>query len=86
MSAIGIIMAGALQRDLIARGVHHIDLDDCAAIVARMFGRIHAIERGTADDDSPPRRCATNEVDLDGSCMACGAAQAETCRAPRAAT
>ena len=83
MSGASVIMAGALRRDLLARGVKHIDLDDCQAIVARMFGCIVTIERGTRDDDEPPRRCATDEVDLDGSCMACGAVQGEACQEPR---
>ncbi|QOG20405.1 hypothetical protein [Bradyrhizobium sp. SEMIA] len=83
MSAVSIIMAGALRRDLLARGVQHIDLGDCEAIIARLFDCVRVIEHGAADDDAPPKRCATNEVDLDGSCMACGAAQGEACRAPR---
>ncbi|MCW2086691.1 UNVERIFIED_ORG: hypothetical protein M2193_008866 [Bradyrhizobium japonicum] len=80
MSGVSIIMAGALQRDLIARGVRHIDFGDCEAIIARVLDCARTIERATRDDDTPPRRCATGEVDLDGACMACGAWQGETCR------
>ncbi len=76
-------MAGALWRDLNARGVKGLDLGTCEAIVARMFDCVRTIERATADDDAPPRRCDTNDVDLDGSCMACGAIQGEYCQAPR---
>lgn len=82
MTGASVIMAAALQRDLLARGVRHLDFGDCEAIVARMFDCISTIERGTADDELP-QRCATDEVDLDGSCMACGAAQGEPCRQPR---
>lgn len=80
MTGASIIMAAALQRDLLARGVRHLDFADCEAIVARMFDCVSTIERGTADDEALPQRCATDEVDLDGSCMACGAAQGEACR------
>jgi hypothetical protein len=79
MSGISVIMASALQRDLMARGVRHLDLGDCEAIVARMFDCVSTIEYGTREDE-PPQRCATDAVDLDGSCMACGAAQGESCR------
>ncbi|WP_036010569.1 hypothetical protein [Bradyrhizobium yuanmingense] len=82
MSGVSVIMAGALRRDLLARGVRHIDFGDCEAIIARLFDCVRTIEHGTADD-APPKRCTTNEVDLDGSCMACGAAQGEACRQPR---
>jgi hypothetical protein len=78
--SVSVIMAGALMRDLMARGVRHLDIGACEAIVARMFDCARAIERGTADDNLPPQRCATNEVDLDGSCMACGAVQGESCQ------
>ncbi|WP_158669922.1 hypothetical protein [Bradyrhizobium guangdongense] len=83
MSGASIIMAAALQRDLLARGVRHLDLGDCEAIVARMFDCVSTIEHGTRGDDEPPQRCATDEVDLDGSCMACGAAPGEVCQEPR---
>lgn len=83
MSGASIIMAAALQRDLLARGVRHLDFGDCEAIVARMFDCVSTIERGTTGDDAMPQRCATDEVDLDGSCMACGAAQSEACRGRR---
>ncbi|MCK1669404.1 hypothetical protein [Bradyrhizobium sp. 153] len=86
MSGVSIILARALQRDLIARGVRHIGIADCEAIVARMFDCVRAVEAGTrSDDHAPPRRCDTNEVDLDGSCMACGAIQGEACRQPEKA-
>lgn len=81
MTGVSVIMAGALRRDLLARGIRHIDLDDCQAIVARMFGCVHTIERGTAEE--PARRCETELVAGDGSCEACGAIQGETCREPR---
>ncbi|TFV34579.1 hypothetical protein E4K66_30925 [Bradyrhizobium frederickii] len=81
MSGISIIMAGALQRDLLARGVRHLDLSDCEAIVARMFDSIHIIERRTRP--APARRCETELVASDGSCEACGAAKGETCQKPR---
>ncbi|KGT75842.1 hypothetical protein MA20_32150 [Bradyrhizobium japonicum] len=84
MSGVSVIMAGALRRDLLARGVRHIDLDDCEAIVARMFGCIHTIERGTAEKLA--RRCETDLVASDGSCEACGAIQGETCRQLRLAS
>lgn len=38
--------------------------------------------RAARADDEPPCRCATGEVDLDGSCMRCGATQGEACRRP----
>lgn len=82
MSAVSDIMAGALMRDLMARGVRHLDFGDCEAIVARMFDCVSTIEHGTRDDEAP-QRCATDEADLDGSCMACGAAQGEACRGTR---
>ena len=82
MTGASVIMAAALQRDLLARGVRHLDFGDCEAIVARMFDCVSTIERGTAEE-ATPRRCATNEVDLDGSCMSCGVAQGEACRQPR---
>lgn len=84
MSGASIIMAAALQRDLLARGVRHLDFRDCEAIIARLFDCVSTIERGTAEE-ATPRRCANNEVDLDGSCMACGAVQGEACRQPRRA-
>ncbi|MHC2666543.1 hypothetical protein ACMA5K_24335 [Bradyrhizobium diazoefficiens] len=80
MSGVSIIMAGALQRDLIARGVRHIDFGDCEAIVARVLDCARTIECATRDDDAPPRRCETGEIDLDLTCMACGAIEGETCR------
>ncbi|MET3991642.1 hypothetical protein ABID65_003282 [Bradyrhizobium sp. S3.9.2] len=80
MSGISIIMAGALRRDLLARGVQHLDLTECEAMIARMLDCTRTIARAAADDDAPPRRCETNEVDLDGSCMVCGACQGECCR------
>lgn len=83
MTGVSIIMAGALQRDLMARGIRHLDFEACQALVAGMLRSIVTIERGTRDDEDPPRRCATDEVDLDGSCMACGAAQGEACRGPQ---
>lgn len=83
MSGVSVIMAGALQRDLMARGVRHLDFEACEALVAGMLRSIVTIERGTREDEEVPQRCATNEVDLDGSCMACGAAQGEACRGPR---
>ncbi|MGY3366120.1 hypothetical protein ACVWZL_003245 [Bradyrhizobium sp. GM2.4] len=82
MTGVSIILAGALQRDLMARGVRHLDFEACEALVAGMLRSIVTIERGTRNDE-PPRRCATNEIDLDGSCMACGAAQGEACRETR---
>lgn len=30
----------------------------------------------------PPRRCETNECDLDGSCVACAAVSGEICQDP----
>ncbi|MFB6460487.1 hypothetical protein [Bradyrhizobium tunisiense] len=81
MTGVSIIMAGALRRDLLARGVRHLDLGDCEAIVARMFDCVHTIERGTRPE--PARRCETELVAHDGSCEACGAIQGETCQAPR---
>lgn len=80
MTGISIIMAGALRSDLLARGVQHLDLADCEAMIARMLDCTRAIAREAADEDAPPRRCETTEVDLDGSCMACGAWQGECCR------
>ncbi|MCK1306307.1 hypothetical protein [Bradyrhizobium sp. 45] len=79
MTGVSLIMAGALRRDLMARGVRHLDFKTCHALVTGMLRSIGTIERGTREDDAP-RRCATNEVDLDGSCMTCGAAQGEICR------
>lgn len=83
MTGVSVIMAGALQRDLMARGVRHLDFDTCEQLVAGMLRSIGTIEGGTRGDDELPQRCATDEVDLDGSCMACGAAQGERCRQPR---
>jgi len=83
MSIVSAVMASALRRDLLARGVQHIGIDDCEAIVARLVGCVGTIERGTRDEDETPRRCAGDEVDLDGSCMACGADQGGDCRQPR---
>lgn len=83
MSGVHVIMASALQRDLMARGVRHLDFEACEALVAGMLRSIVTIERGTRDDDELPQRCSTNEVDLDGSCMACGAAQGEACQQAR---
>ncbi|EJN11793.1 hypothetical protein PMI42_04806 [Bradyrhizobium sp. YR681] len=82
MSIVSISMACALQRDLMARGVRHLDLDACEAMVAGMLHSIVTIERGTREDEDLPQRCATDEVDLDGSCLACGAVQGEVCRQP----
>jgi hypothetical protein len=79
MTGINVIMAGALQRDLMSRGVRHLDFEACQSLVAGMLRSIVMIEHGTRDDEEPPRRCATGEADLDGSCMACGAGQRETC-------
>lgn len=67
MSGVTVIMAGALLRDLMARGVRHLDFGDCEAIVARMFDCIGAIERGTKPE--PSRACET-ELVADGSCGA----------------
>ncbi|MDA9511189.1 hypothetical protein XI09_42380 [Bradyrhizobium sp. CCBAU 11386] len=78
--SVSIIMAGALWRDLNARGVKSLDLGHCEAIVARMLDCVHSIERATRDDETPPRRCETGEIDLDGACMVCGAWQGEACR------
>lgn len=80
MTGVSVIMAGALRRDLLARGIRHLDLADCEAMIARILDCAHTIERATVDDDTPPRRCETNEVDLDGRCMVCGACQGECCR------
>jgi hypothetical protein len=80
MSGVSVIMAGALQRDLMARGVRHLDFDTCEQLVAGMLRSVGTIEGGTRDEGEPPQRCATNEVDLDGSCMACGAIQGASCR------
>lgn len=86
MSGVSIIMAGVLMRDLQARGIRQVELGDCEAMVARMLDCTRVIERRISDDDdAPPQRCATNEVDLDGSCMACGAIQGERCRRQEAA-
>lgn len=85
MSGVSIIMAGVLMRDLQARGIRQVELGDCEAMVARMLDCTRVIERRISDDDAPPRRCQTNEVDLDGSCMACGAIQGERCRREEAA-
>lgn len=85
MRGVSIIMAGVLMRDLQARGIRQVELGDCEAMVARMLDCTHIIERRISDDDAPPQRCATNEVDLDGSCMACGAIQGERCRREEAA-
>ncbi|WP_456622175.1 hypothetical protein [Bradyrhizobium sp. P5_C12] len=85
MSGVNVIMAGALWRDLAARGVDGISFADCEAMIARMFDCARRIEAGTRDDEAPPRRCESSEVDLDGSCMACGAIQGEACKkSPRA--
>jgi hypothetical protein len=65
-----------LRLDLLARGLPAPPLGECEAIVARL------LERMQAADDAPPRRCETSEVDLDGSCMACGAIQGEACLRP----
>ncbi|MCK1503070.1 hypothetical protein [Bradyrhizobium sp. 188] len=83
MSGVSVIMAGVLMRDLYARGIRQVGLGDCEAIVARMLDCTGMIEPRIGDDDPAPRRCQTNEVDLDGSCMACGAIQGEACQAPR---
>ncbi|APO53489.1 hypothetical protein LUI11_15475 [Bradyrhizobium diazoefficiens] len=80
MTGVSTIMAGALWRDLNARGVKSLDLCHCEAIVARMLDCARTIERATRDDDEPPRRCETGEVDLDLTCMVCGAVEGETCR------
>jgi hypothetical protein len=82
LSGVSVIMAGILQRDLMARGVRHLDFEACEALVAGMFRSIVTIEHGTREDDALPQRCATDQVDLDGSCMACGAAQGEACLQP----
>lgn len=74
------IMASALRRDLLARGVQHIGIDDCEAMVSQMFRSVHTVDMGTRDDDTPPSRCETGEVDLDATCMVCGASEGETCR------
>jgi len=79
MTAINVIMAGALQRDLMARGIRHLDFEACQTLVAGMLRSTVTIEQCTREDDQPPQRCATGEADLDGSCMACGAGQRETC-------
>ena len=50
---------------------------------ATAIGALPEDERATRDDDEPPRRCEFNEVDLDGSCMACGAIQGERCQKAR---
>lgn len=81
--SVSVIMAGALQRGLMARGVRHLDFDTCEQLVAGMLRSIGTIEGGTRDDGETPQRCATDEVDLDGSCMACGAPLGEACRGPR---
>ncbi|MCK1432527.1 MULTISPECIES: hypothetical protein [unclassified Bradyrhizobium] len=86
MSGVSIIMAGVLMHDLQGRGFPQVELRDCEAMVARMLDCAGVIERRISDDDdAPPQRCATNEVDLDGSCMACGAIQGERCRREEAA-
>ncbi len=82
MTGVSVIMAGALQRDLMARGIRHLDFEACQALVAGMLRSIVTIEHGTREEELP-QRCATDEVDLDGSCLACGAVQGETCRGPR---
>ncbi|EJN15730.1 hypothetical protein PMI42_00748 [Bradyrhizobium sp. YR681] len=78
--SVNMIMAGALWRDLNARGVRHLDLGHCEAMVARMLDCTRAVAARISDDDKPPRRCDTGEVDLDLSCMVCGAVEGETCR------
>jgi hypothetical protein len=79
---INIIMAGALMRDLHARGVRQFGLGECEAMVARMVDCALTIEIGTRPgaEDEAPRRCETREVDIDLTCMACGAAEGEHCR------
>jgi hypothetical protein len=79
MSGVTVIMAGALQRDLMARGVRHLDFDACEQLVAGMLRSIMTIERGT----DLPRACETELLASDGSCEACGAFPGEACRAPR---
>lgn len=74
--SVSVIMAGALQRDLMARGVRHLDFAACEALVAGMLRSIVTIERAT----QPARACETELVTADGSCEACGAIQGETCR------
>lgn len=87
MTGVSIIMAGALRRDLLARGVRHLDFSDCEAIVARMFDCVRTIERGTSPEAcGPARACETELVAVDGSCEACGAAHGEACQQPRAGT
>lgn len=81
MSSISVIMADALQRDLMARGVRRLSLGDCEAMIARMLDSVRTIERHTRE--APARRCETELVDHDGSCEACGAIQGEACQAPR---
>jgi hypothetical protein len=82
-TGVSIIMAGALWRDLSSRGVKGIGLSDCEAMIARMLDCARTLEpRIAALDDAPPRRCDTSEVDLDGSCMACGAIEGERCQQP----
>lgn len=79
MSGVSVIMAGALWRDLNARGVQHIGLGECEAIVARMFDCVRTIEKGTR----PGRRCDTSETE-NGLCPDCRAVGDEECRKPRA--
>ncbi|MBR1170505.1 hypothetical protein [Bradyrhizobium liaoningense] len=83
-SGVSIIMAGALQRDLVARGIRQFDLADCEAMIARMFDSVRTIERHTrqAFDDAPAKRCETELVDRDGSCEACRPIQGEACQKP----
>lgn len=79
-----LLMATALAEDLRVRKLADIQLGEAEAIVARVLDRTGELGRriaGTAED-LPPRRCDTNECDLDGSCMLCGADQGEYCRAP----
>lgn len=71
-------LAEILRLDLLGRGVPAPPLGECEAIVARLLDRMRA-ERA---DETPPRRCDTGEVDLDLSCMVCGAIEGEACRRP----
>lgn len=72
-------MAETLRVDLLSRGFPAPPLGACEAIAARL------LDRATADNnDAPPRRCDTGDVDLDLACMACGAIEGEACRKPEA--